>query len=490
MSELEKYFTKFRENIIGINEVFESPYGENKIVYADWIASGRLYAPIEDKIKNDFGPYVGNTHTETSITGTAMTRAYHKAREIIKSHVNAHKDDILITAGFGMTAAVNKFQRILGLRICEQWIDSLNISEELRPVVFITHMEHHSNQTSWLETICDVEIIQPDKFGFVDLNDFEMLLEKYKNRKMILGSFSAASNVTGIRPPIYTLAKMIHNYGGYCFIDFAAAAPYVNIDMHPKEEDEYFDAIFFSPHKFLGGPGTSGMLIFNSKLYKLKIPDHPGGGTVDWTNPWKEHKYVNDIEAREDGGTPGFLQSIRTALCIKLKEQMKVEKIAKREDELLKIAFNGFDEIPKVHILAGEIKERLGIISFYVEGIHHNLMVKLLNDRYGIQTRGGCSCAGTYGHYLLNVDPIKSKTIIEKINQGDLSLKPGWVRLSLHPTMTNDELNYSLNAIKEIVKNIDKWQEDYTYSNRTNEFYHKNEKYEEYNFVRQWFKFD
>ncbi|MBN2572101.1 MAG: aminotransferase class V-fold PLP-dependent enzyme, partial [Ignavibacteriales bacterium] len=195
-------------------------------------------------------------------------------------------------------------------------------------------------------------------------------------------------------------------------------------------------------------------------------------------------------EAREDGGTPGFLQSIRTALCIKLKEQMKVENITKREDELLELAFDGFDKIPKVHILAGEIKERLGIISFYVEGIHHNLMVKLLNDRYGIQTRGGCSCAGSYGHYLLNVDPIKSKIITEKIDQGDLSLKPGWVRLSLHPTMTNDELNYSLNAIKEIVKNIDKWQEDYTYSNRTNEFYHKESKYEEYNFISNWFKFD
>lgn len=487
MNSLENYFQKFRKNIVGIDQTFESPYGKKKIIYADWIASGRLYAPIENILFNQFGSFVGNTHSESSVTGTTMTKAYHKAKEIIKQHVNASQNDVLIFAGFGMTAAVNKFQRLLGLRVCEQLMKYTNIPKEEKPVVFITHMEHHSNQTSWLETICDVVIIEPDEFGLVDLNHFEYLLKLYHNRKLKIGSFTAASNVTGIFTPYHKMAKMMHQNGGICFVDFAAAAPYIEINMHPDDPEERLDAIFFSPHKFLGGPGSSGVLIFDSKLYNRRIPDHPGGGTVDWTNPWGEHKYIADIEAREDGGTPGFLQAIKTGLSIKLKEEMGVDNILKREHELLEIAFERLSKIPSLHILAREIMDRLGIISFYVEDIHYNLMVKLLNDRFGIQVRGGCSCAGTYGHYLLHVDPTRSKRITDKINQGDLSEKPGWVRLSLHPTMTNEELNYILSAIEDVIKNIKGWAEDYHYSSKTNEYYHNSNLNAEYEQIREWF---
>jgi selenocysteine lyase/cysteine desulfurase len=487
MQHLEKYFEKFRRNIIGIDKDFESPCGRKKIVYADWIASGRLYSPIEKSLIENFGPYVGNTHSESSVTGTTMTKAYHKSKEIIKEHVNASKEDILIFAGFGMTAAVNKFQRLLGLRVCEQLIKYTNIPKEERPVVFITHMEHHSNQTSWLETICDVVIIEPDENGLINLNHFDHLLKLYQNRKYIFGSFTAASNVTGIHSPYHQLAKMIHQYGGICFVDFAAAAPYIDINMHPEDPMEKLDAIFFSPHKFLGGPGTPGVLIFDSKLYNRKVPDHPGGGTVDWTNPWGEHKYLLDIEAREDGGTPGFLQAIKTALAIKLKEEMGTEKIAERERQLLENAFTRLTKIPSIHILAQETKERLGIISFYVEDIHYNLMVKLLNDRFGIQVRGGCSCAGTYGHYLLHVDPTRSKRITDKINQGDLSEKPGWVRLSIHPTMTDQELDYILTAVEQVIKNISGWSKDYYYSSKSNEYYHNSSSGKEYNTILNLF---
>ena len=471
MVNSEIYFRKFRENTIGYDKKFISPYGELRIIYADWIASGRLYAPIEKIMVEEFGPLVGNTHSEASVTGTTMTKAYHNAHEIIKKHCNASKDDVIITAGSGMTALINKFQRMLGLRVPEQLKDYMHFPEELRPVVFITHMEHHSNQTSWLETIADVVCISPDEKGLIDIKDFEKKLTEYKDRKLKIGSFTSCSNVTGIETPYYKLAKMMHQHGGYCFIDFACSAPYTKIDMHPSDPLEKLDAIFFSPHKFLGGPGTSGVMIFDSSLYKNKVPDNPGGGTVDWTNPWGQHKFVNNIEAREDGGTPAFLQTIRAALCIKLKEEMDVEKIRQREEELIKIAFEELRKIPTLHILADNIDNRIGAISFYVDNIHYNLIVKLLNDRFGIQVRGGCSCAGTYGHYLLHVSPDQSKLITDKINHGDLSEKPGWVRMSVHPTLTNDEIYFIADAIRQIVENISEWKNDYTYSPQNNEFY-------------------
>lgn len=486
MGTLESYFEKYRHNIVGINQTFKTPFGEKKLIYADWVASGRLYAPIENKMFKTFGPFVGNTHSETSITGIYMTKAYNEARKIIKEHVNADENDVIITAGFGMTTVINKFQRLLGLRFPEQLDKYIKIPDEERPIVFITHMEHHSNQTSWLETIVDCEVIKPNESGLVDLNYFYELLEKYKNRKLKIGSFSAASNVTGVQPDYHLLAKIMHEHDGLCFVDFAAAAPYVDINMHPKDPMEKLDAIFFSPHKFLGGPGTSGVLIFDSKLYNRKVPDHPGGGTVDWTNPWGEHKYMDDIERREDGGTPGFLEAIKAALAIKLKEEMGTKNIIKREEQLLEKAYKAFDEIPEIHLLANTNRKRLGVLSFYVEDIHYNLMVKLLNDLYGIQVRGGCSCAGTYGHYLLHIDPTRSKRITDEINHGDLSEKPGWVRLSLHPTMSDQELDLCMDALQYIVKNGEKLAQSYNYSALTNEFHHIDEEKPD-TLVRSWF---
>jgi selenocysteine lyase/cysteine desulfurase len=485
---MEEYFKKYRDSIIGIDQTFQSPYGEKKIVYADWIASGRLYRPIEEKITNQFGPFVGNTHTETCETGTLMTKAYHLAQRKIKEHVNAGPNDVIITAGSGMTTVINKFQRILGFRAMHK-IDKANfMSTEDRPVVFITHMEHHSNHTSWLETIADVVQLYPDKELLVDLGQLKKELDKYRDRKMKIGSFTACSNVTGIATPYHEMARIMHKSGGLCFIDFAASAPYVSINMHPEDPLQALDAIFFSPHKFLGGPGSSGVLVFNSAIYNSSVPDNPGGGTVDWTNPWGEFKYVDDIEAREDGGTPGFLQTIRTALCIELKNGMGVENIGKREKELVQIAFSELEKIEGLHILADNIRNRLGIISFYIDNIHFNLAVKLLNDQFGIQVRGGCACAGTYGHFLLDVSHDQSNQITEKINFGDLSQKPGWIRLSLHPTMTNDELYFITNAIQQVQKNHPVWGKDYTYNHHTNEFRHFKEPVDKTELVCDWFK--
>lgn len=483
----EEYFLNFRKNIIGIDSVFISPYGEKKLVYADWTASGRLYEPIEKKMHETFAPFVGNTHSESTITGSLMTNAYHNAHAIIKKHVNADENDALLFVGTGMTAAVNKFQRILGLKIPDKIKRNISFHENERPVVFVTHMEHHSNQTSWEETIADVHIMQPAANGLVDTEDLQRALEKYKNRTLKIGSFTACSNVTGISAPYYKLAKIMHEHGGIVIIDFAACAPYFIIDMHPADPLEKLDVVTFSPHKFLGGPGSPGVIIFDKMLYNLEIPDQPGGGTVLWTNAWGEHRYYPDIELREDGGTPGFLQAIKSSLAVNLKDSMGTDKIHQREKEIVKLMFEKLREIPELVILADHIKERLAMFSFYFEKIHYNLVVKILNDRFGIQTRGGCSCAGTYGHYLLHVDRQHSKEITNKIDAGDLSAKPGWVRVSLHPTTTNEEIEFITDALKQIRTNIDKWKQDYSYSNKTNEFHHVRESELLKEFTKNWF---
>ncbi len=486
---LEAYFTPFRKNILGRNQTFDSPFGKKKIVYADWTASGRLYAPIEQLLQQEIAPFVGNTHTETTVTGSTMTHAYHEALIIIKDHVGASKSDVIISSNSGMTGVVNKFQRILGLKIHEQFKHEIQLPENDRPIIFCTHMEHHSNQTSWLETIADVEVIQADETGLVDLKHLEQLLQKYKSRKKKIAAITSCSNVTGIFTPYYDIAEIMHRNDGLCFVDFACAAPYVPINMHPENEWQYLDAIYFSPHKFLGGPGTTGILVFGSALYKNKIPDHPGGGTVDWTNPWGQHKYIDKIEAREDGGTPAFLQTIKVALCIKLKEEMDVKKMLTREEEMLDILLPQLEKIPNLHILAGHIKNRLGIVSFYIDDLHYNLAVRLLNDRYGIQVRGGCSCAGTYGHYLLHVSPQHSNSITERVSLGDNSTKPGWVRLSIHPIMTDEEISYIVNSIQTLCQNHKTWSVDYSYCSSDNEFrFNEDDNHSCSLRAKEWFK--
>ncbi len=486
-TQLEQYFEQFRKNIIGIDQDFMSPYGPQQIIYTDWTASGRLYRPIEEKLMNEFGPFVANTHTETTVSGTAMTKAYHKARQIIKNHVNADSNDILITDGTGMTGVVNKFQRILGLKVPENLKDFINIPAEKRPIVFISHMEHHSNQTSWLETIADVEVIPASEDGLCSIENLEVLLEKYKDRILKIASITSGSNVTGITTPYHEVAKVMHQHNGLCFVDFACSGPYVEINMHPEDPESYLDAIFFSPHKFLGGPGTSGVLVFNKKLYLNLVPDNPGGGTVSWTNPWGGHKFVDNIEDREDGGTPGFLQMIKTALVIQLKEKMGIENILKREHEIVESIFSDLGSVSNIKILAGQHQDRLGVISFYIDDLHFNLGVKILNDKFGIQTRGGCSCAGTYGHFLLHVDQETSHKLIDEITLGDLIRKPGWIRMSIHPTTTTAEIEFVCNSIKALAENHAEWALDYKYNKDSNEFVHKNAKSSVDELVNSWF---
>ena len=468
-----KDFSPYRSQVIGIDQPFATPYGEKRIVYADWTASGRLYRPIEEYVSNVLGPFVGNTHTETTVTGTRMTAAYHQAQQVIKRHVHAGDDDAIFFSGFGMTAVINKLQRLLGLRIPDQYCGRLPGRGRKKPLVVITHMEHHSNHTTWNECCCKVEIVRRNADGLPDLDHLDQILRRHQDRDLKIGSFTACSNVTGIHTPYHQMAEIMHRHGGYCFVDFAAAAPYVAIDMHPAKPEQRLDAVFFSPHKFLGGPGSSGVMLLNKELYRSRVPDQPGGGTVLWTNPWGEQRYYDDIEVREDGGTPGFLQAIRAALAIQLKEDMGVTAMLAREEELKELLLKGLAEHPGVQVLEPAQMNRLGIVSFYSLHRHHNLIVRLLNDRFGIQTRGGCSCAGTYGHILLHVRREQSKHITEKINHGDLSDKPGWVRISLHPILSEEEVRAIAAAVHETLDNYERWQEDYIFDARTAEFHHR-----------------
>lgn len=468
---LEQHFQPFRKQIVGIDATMKLADGRTApIVYADWTASGRLYAPIEDFMLREIGPLVANTHTETTYTGVAMTEAYHRARGIIKKAVNAAATDSLFFTGFGMTAAVNKLQRLLGLRKPEACRQE-SCREGKRPLVLVTHMEHHSNQITWEECDVDVRLVPRDEAtGLPDLQWLERMCRDCTDRPLLIGSFTAGSNVTGLLPPCHQMAAVMHRHGGYCFVDMAAAGPYIDIDMHPADPMQRLDAIMLSPHKFLGGPGSSGILILSNELYKLAVPDHPGGGTVKWTTPFGTHSYVDEIEAREDGGTPGFLQAIRAALAFELKAAMGVSNILAREHELMELILDEFRQEPGIMLLEGGNLERLGVLSFYAPGEHYNLIVRLLNDRFGVQTRGGCSCAGTYGHILFNIDKSTSRHITELIEGGDLTEKPGWVRLSIHPTMSNAEARFAGQAVVQTIRNYREWAEDYVYHKESGDF--------------------
>lgn len=466
-SELEEYFGQFRQHIVGIDDTFKCKAGTQKVIYTDWIASGRLYRPIEEKLCEVIGPYVSNPHSYSSHTGQNITHTYNRARKLIRDYVNAGPEDVLVTTGSGMTGALMRLQEIMGLKFKERTFEH----PSQKPVIFVTHMEHHSNQVSWQETCGEVVIVPPGPDKLVDPVKLEELLKKYQDRALKIGAFTACSNVAGIITPYHELAAIMHRYGGLCFVDFAASAPYVAMNMHPEDPRRRLDAITFSPHKFLGGPGACGVLVFDKKLHN-GTPCVPGGGNVKWTTPWGQFGYTSDVEAMEDGGTPGFMQTIRTALAMRLKEQMGVDKMQLREKELLQKAFDTLATINEIEIVGGTDLDipRIGALAFNIQGFHYNLVVRFLNDYFGIQARGGWSCASTYCHYLFDMDEDRSHRLTDGISQNNLTGKPGWVRLSLHPTMTDAELDYCLDAIRQIVQKGEQWAQAYRYEPSNNEY--------------------
>lgn len=445
-----------RESVIGDDQVMSGPFGPRRVTYADYTASGRALSFIEDVIRQAVLPRYANTHTESSGTGLQTTRLREDARRIIARAVGADDADAVIFTGSGSTAAINKLVGILGLRIPSMLEDTYGLRAHIprasRPVVFIGPYEHHSNELPWRESIADVVHIREDVDGHIDLAHLTDELQRHADRPLRIGSFSAASNVTGIVTDAAAVAELLHAHGALSFWDFAAAGPYIGIDMHPTGRPQAaMDAVFLSPHKFVGGPGTPGVLVMRRDLARNRVPDAPGGGTVAYVNA-VEHSYLTDVVHREEGGTPAIVEAVRAGLVFQLKEAVGLDVIRAQEDAYLRFAVEAWTQVDGIEILGNLDADRLSIVSFVVRRpggtyLHHNYVVALLNDLFGIQSRGGCSCAGPYGHRLLGIDLRTSHELEHEISAGCEGIKPGWVRVNFNYFVSETVVHYIVQAV-------------------------------------------
>ena len=457
-----------RQQIVGVDSTFETPFGERLMVYCDYTASGRCLRFVESYLQSLQRVYA-NTHTEDDITGRSMSQLLHEAEEAIKESVNAGPQGRIIACGTGATGAIDKLQQIIGVTMAPATRRNLGdllddkVLSETQPVVFIGPYEHHSNELSWRQSLATTVQVRLDASGHLDLEHLESLLQdpQYAGRKLI-GSFSAASNVTGIKTDVRKVAALLHKYGAMACFDYAACAPYVDIDMNPPPgdagEDPSIDAIFISPHKFLGGPGSSGVLVFNERIYDRTLPPSvSAGGTVDYVG-MNDQDFISRIEEREKAGTPGVLQTLKAGLVFQIKDAVGVETIASREHEYTCRALSSFADSEHIEVLGNpDPCCRVGIISFNVKDatgkyLHHKFLTVLLNDLFGIQSRAGCSCAGPYGHRLLDIDEDTSEKYRAAVQQGHCGLKPGWCRVGLHWVMDDAEVNYVIDAVHFIAR--------------------------------------
>jgi len=493
-------FDFLRSEVIGSDAPVTTPFGERLMVYADYTASGRCLGFIEKYIQSQQRIYA-NTHTEDDISGRSMTHLLEQAEQAIKNSVNAGPDGRIISIGSGATGAIDKLQQIIGVALPPATRQNLTrmMTEALgdeadahfirhleshQPVVFVGPYEHHSNEISWRENLATVVEVNLDDEGAIDLQHLEELLQDpaYLGRQRI-GSFSAASNVTGMLTPVHEIAVLLHRHDAIACFDYAASAPYVEIDMNPPPGkhagDASLDAVFISPHKFLGGPGATGTLVFNKRIYHRELPPSvSGGGTVDYVGPSCQD-FIEGIEEREKAGTPGVLQILKAGMAFQVKDRLGVEAIEKRESELLQRTFSRWLDKPNIEILGNPDPERrVSIVSFNLKDhrgkyLHPKFVTTLLNDLFGIQSRAGCSCAGPYGHRLLDIDFEKSEQYRKWINKGFSGIKPGWCRISLHYVMDDIEVDFILDAIEFVAELGHHFLSLYDFDMQTGAWIHK-----------------
>jgi selenocysteine lyase/cysteine desulfurase len=478
---------RIREAVIGDDTLIDGPYGARRVTYADYTASGRALTFIEDFIRDAVLPTYANTHTESSGTGRQTTQLREEARRTIRDAIGGDDDTLVIFTGSGATGAIDKIVRILGLRIPSQLEDRYSLSSVIppsqRPVVFVGPYEHHSNELPWRESIAEVIEIPADHDGHIDLAVLEERLDEYADRPMRIGSFSAASNVTGIVTDTASVARLLHRHGALSFWDFAAAAPYVEIVMAtPGDPEARLDAVFLSPHKLIGGPGTPGVLAIRRELVANRVPTVPGGGTVAYVNPL-DHIYLDDPIVREEGGTPDIIGAIRAGLVFALKRDVGVALIKEVEGALLRRAVAAWSDEPAIEILGNLDAERLSIVSFVVRRpggryLHRNFVVALLNDLFGVQARGGCSCAGPYGHRLLGIDLDHSHAFQHEIAAGCEGIKPGWVRVNLAYFIDEPVADYLIDAVRFVAREGDRFLPEYRFDPKSGLWQHRKMKKE------------